>query len=59
MRVSADNQASLPVAVSGFSFKTVGAFLLDSMKGLRGWIASLGPGTSLVQDPFSAERTRD
>ena len=59
MRLSAELPATLPPTAEWASWTSRAAAVLQTLRRLGHAAKSLGPRTTLVQDPFSAEQSRD
>jgi hypothetical protein len=59
MRLSAELPATLPPTAEWIPWTSRAAVILKALRRLGHSAKSLGTRTTLVQDPFSAEQSRD
>ena len=59
MRLTAELPTTLPLPTEGISWTARASFILQALRRLGHSAKALGPRTTLVQDPFSAEQSRD
>ncbi len=59
MRLTAELPTTLPLLTEESSWTARATAVLQALRQLGHSAKSLGPRTTLVQDPFSAEQSRD